>query len=894
MDLMTLKATLTLNTKEFDEGLDKSKSKMSGFGSTMSSFGSSIAHGFGTIAKVGVAAVGAATAAVTGFGVSAVKTRMEFDSAMSQVSATLGFTTADIKENVNGAGDAFKALSEKAEEAGRTTVFSATECAEGLNILAMSGYNANDSIAMLDDVLHLAAAGSMDMATAAGYVSGTMKGFADDTKTSGYYADLMAKGATLANTSVQELGDAMSSGAAGAASYGQSAESMTVSLLILAEQGEVGSAAGTALAAAMKNVYAGTNQAKKALKDLGVEAFDPATGKARDFNDVVNDLDAALAGYSDEQQQAYKTTIFGIQGLNAFNKMTVTGTEKQEEWADALSHASDGMGEAAKQYGTMTDNLQGDLSAWNSAMEGFKNAIASGPMEGLREFVQFGTDGLSRITEAFKSGGITEAVSVFGDVLGEGLNMIIAKLPEFINVGTEVLGAIGQGLMNNMPTIMNAAVQVTTMLINALSEGAPQFIEGGMQILEAIAQAIIDNLDTLIPAALQVIEKITMGILENLPMLIEGGLQIIVGLAQGIAEMLPELIPTIVEVVITIVTTLIENVDLLIDAAIQLMIGLANGLIQALPTLIQAIPTLVEAIVTAIIENLPLLVEAAVQIHLALCTALVENAPLLLDAIVQIWTMIGQLIIEYGSQFLTNIGEMLSNLIQTVSQWLAQLPSLAANFAGQMLGSFINAILSLPEKAMEIFNNVITNVQNFGQKLIAEGPKMANEFKQKLIDIMKTIPPKMLEIGGEIVEGLKNGIANAWESFKGWMGDMVSGFIEGVKEGLKIGSPSKVMADEVGKWIPAGIAVGIEENMGVLDNAMDAMYNAVTPDYVSATNAGTASIDLATVINLLQSINENTAEPIKLEGDMDRIFRVMQSKATANYRLTGNKTMVTI
>ena len=108
MDLMTLKATLTLNTKEFDEGLDKSKSKMSGFGSTMSSFGSSIAHGFGTIAKVGVAAVGAATAAVTGFGVSAVKTRMEFDSAMSQVSATLGFTTADIKENVNGAGDAFK------------------------------------------------------------------------------------------------------------------------------------------------------------------------------------------------------------------------------------------------------------------------------------------------------------------------------------------------------------------------------------------------------------------------------------------------------------------------------------------------------------------------------------------------------------------------------------------------------------------------------------------------------------------------------------------------------------------------------------------------------------------------------------------------------------------
>ncbi|MBR5112800.1 MAG: phage tail tape measure protein, partial [Clostridia bacterium] len=84
-------------------------------------------------------------------------------------------------------------------------------------ILAMSGYDANQSISMIEDVLHLAAAGSMEMGDAAGFISGALKGFNDETKDSRYYADLMAKGATLANTSVSQLGEAMASGAAGAA-----------------------------------------------------------------------------------------------------------------------------------------------------------------------------------------------------------------------------------------------------------------------------------------------------------------------------------------------------------------------------------------------------------------------------------------------------------------------------------------------------------------------------------------------------------------------------------------------------------------------------------------------------------------------------------------------------
>ena len=262
MNAIEVFAKLILDTDDFDKGLNNAKS-------TASDFGSKIGSGLKTMAGVATAALTATTAAATAFGASAVKTGAEFDSSMSQIAATLGLSMDEIKNNVDGAGDTFEALRNKAQEMGSATNFSASEAAEGLNILAMSGYDANESMAMIEDVLHLAAAGSMDLASAAGYVSGTMKGFADDTKDSAYYADLMAKGATLANTSVADLGEAMSSGAAGAAAYSQDAESMTLALLRLAEQGETGSAAGTALAAVMKNLYTPTDQAAKALDELG-------------------------------------------------------------------------------------------------------------------------------------------------------------------------------------------------------------------------------------------------------------------------------------------------------------------------------------------------------------------------------------------------------------------------------------------------------------------------------------------------------------------------------------------------------------------------------------------------------------------------------------------------
>jgi hypothetical protein len=173
-----------------------------------------------TISNVGSTLTTAITLPIAGVATAAVKTAADFESAMSQVAATMGVTKGDIGE-----------LSELAQQMGRTTAFSASEAADGINVLAMAGLNSKQIGEALGSVLDLASAGAMDMASSASYVTGAVKGFGDEMSNASKYADLMAKGATLASTDVESLGEAISYGAATAANYSQSAESVTLSLL---------------------------------------------------------------------------------------------------------------------------------------------------------------------------------------------------------------------------------------------------------------------------------------------------------------------------------------------------------------------------------------------------------------------------------------------------------------------------------------------------------------------------------------------------------------------------------------------------------------------------------------------------------------------------------------
>ena len=777
-NVFDLFAKLSLDSSEYDKGLDAAKSA-----------GSSLGTGLASAAKIGMAAVGAATTAVVGFGAASVKTGMSFDQSMSQVAATMGKTTDEITE-----------LRDFAQEMGRTTAFSATEAADALNYMALAGYDANESMTMLPNVLNLASAGAMDLARASDMVTDAQSALGLEMEDMDGFVDQLAKTASSSNTSVEQLGDAILTIGGTAKTLAGGTTELNTALGILGDNGIKGAEAGTKLRNVVLSLSAPTDKAAQELEALGVATTD-AEGNMLPLEDVMAQLSGALDGLGTADRAEVINTIFNKQDIAAVNALLDTSADRWDELSAAID---DSAGAADKMAKTQLDNLAGSVTLFKSALEGAQIAISDTLSPSLKEFVDFGTEGLSKLTGAFQEGGLEGAMTAFGEILSDGLNMVIKKLPDAVNAGMELLSALGQG--------------------------------------------ILDNLDVIIDAAVQIIQQLLLGLVQALPALAEGALQIIVGLAEGIAQMLPVLIPTIVNVILQIVQTLIDNIDLLIDGAIQLMVGLAMGLIQALPVIIERLPEIVMGIANALIENLPILWAAEIQVILALAQAIIENLPEFINAVIQIIVEIGSLIIQKGAELLSSVNQLISNILESVKAWLAQLPQQIAYWLGAMVAKWVEFWVMLIPRTAVVLANVIAKIKEFANNLRTSAGEAAEGFKNRLIDGFRDLPSRMLDIGRNIVEGLKNGISNAWSSLTGWVKDLCDNLVKGFTENLKIGSPSKVFRDEVGKWIPAGIAEGITENAKVLYNAIDDVTANMIPD-ISAAMSDIRTVNNVTATN---------------------------------------------
>lgn len=514
----TSKSTEDLKNQEdkLKKKSDETKSSTIDFNKALSLLKNTASTAANTMINTAKSVSTFATSAVSGvvsFGKAATDVGKSFESSISQLAATMGKTVGEIND-----------LKEKAKEMGSTTQFSATQAADGLNILAMSGLSAKEQMVSIDKVLNLAAAGSLSLESAASYATGAVKGFGDGMDNMQYYTDLMAKGATLANTNVEGLGQALSASSATANSYKQKADSVTLSLLRLAEQNITGEAAATSLNRAMADLYTPTDAAKKALDKLSVSAYD-GKGNTRDFNVVVDELNKKLKDMTAEESNAYKAAIFTTNGLNAFNKMTASSTEKVTEFKEELAKASEGEGSATEQAKTMIDNLEGDITLLQSAAEGLGNQFYETFNGKLRESVQFATNSITDLSETFKSGDIKATAANIGEIMSTALLEMASNASEVGNIAADVIEGFTTGISNNLLKIKISSKKIVQSLI-----------DGTIQMLPSI----VDSASEMIGVATVCVDRFIDGVKKNSHRIGNAAKEIVKALSNGIVTLLPK------------------------------------------------------------------------------------------------------------------------------------------------------------------------------------------------------------------------------------------------------------------------------------------------------------------------------------------------------------------
>ena len=424
MDVFDLYAKISLDTTQYQNGLKEASNNTK-------SFGSKLASGLGSAAKLAGAAITAASTAAVAFGASSVKAGAEFDSSMSQVAATMGKTVDEIQE-----------LRDFAQEMGSTTAFSASQAADALNYMALAGYDANKSMEMLPNVLNLAAAGGIDLAYASDMVTDAASALGLSTEETTAMIDQFAVAAQKSNTSVSQLGEAILTIGATAANVKGGTQELATVLGALADNGIKGSEGGTHLRNMLLSLQDAAEDGAVDFGEFSVSVYD-ADGNMRSMIDIIGDMQEGMDGMSQAAKDATISGVFNKTDLASINALLNTTQDRFEELGNAIEDSKDA---AAEMAATQLDNLTGDVTLFKSALEGAQIAISDQLTPSLREFVQFGSEALSTLTEGIKGEGLSGAMASLGETIANGLSMAVKNLPAAIDAGVELL----TGLWINM------------------------------------------------------------------------------------------------------------------------------------------------------------------------------------------------------------------------------------------------------------------------------------------------------------------------------------------------------------------------------------------------------------------------------------------------------------
>lgn len=177
-------------------------------------------------------------------------------------------------------------------------------------------------------------------------------------------------------------------------------------------------------------------------------------------------------------------------------------------------------------------------------------------------------------------------------------------------------------------------------------------------------------------------------------------------------------------------------------------------------------------------------------------------------------------VVNFFTQLPGNIMSWLTTVISNVISWVSQMASNAASAGSQFVSDAASAISSLPSTIWSFLSNAISRAASFVSQFASKAVQAASQFVSNIIDGLSSIPGQVMSIGSNIVQGIWDGISGAAD----WLYSKVAGFasdiIDGAKAALGIASPSKVMRDAVGKFLPPGIAVGFSKAMPAAVSSM--------------------------------------------------------------------------
>jgi phage-related protein len=625
------------------------------------------------------------------------------------------------------------------------------------------------------------------------------------------------------------------------------------------------------LATAGKVAVAGVAAGTAALGTLGTKAVEAYA----DYEQLVGGVETLFKDSQDQvmdyANNAYKTaglsaneymetvTSFSASLLQSLDGDTSAAADKANLAITDMSDNANKMGTDmtsiqnayqgfAKANYTMLDNLKLGYGGTQAEME--RLLADAEKISGIKYDISSYADIVDAIHVVQTEMGITgttaeEAASTiqgsFGMMKSAWQNLVTGMADPDQDLGvlvgnfTDSVVIAGNNLIPRIQELLPRIVEATTSLIGTVSEQLPailgtvlpSLVEGATNLVTGLMAALPSVLSVFADVAPTVINTLVPALIELLPQITQIGIDVIVSLAQGIADALPQLIPAATDAIIEIVEVLTspENLGNLIDAALAIILALVDGLVDATPKLIAAVPGVIANLVTAIIVNMPKILEAGVEITMALADGLIKALPELIAAIPNL------------------ILGIVQGIIDNLPEIIMAGPKIIAALATGLIEAIPDIVMVIPQLIRSIVDTFLSF--DWGS------------------------------IGKNIVEGIKNGFVNMWNSFKQTVENVFTGLVDGVKSFLGIASPSKVFAG-IGGYMAEGLGQGFDKEFSNVKRGIQSQLDFGTMTFGMSSFGHLPALAGAGTTNNYYNIN---ADRVKQFNDIIRI--------TENERLTS-------
>ena len=823
------------------------------------------------------------TAGVTALGTASVTTAANFESSMSQVQATMGITK-DSMSKVNGQSvNTMDTLSKLAKKMGAETAFSASECAEALNYLALAGYDTEQMCNTLPTVLNLAAAGDIALADASDMVTDAMSALGMGVDEAETMVDQMAKTASTTNTSVAQLGEGILTIGATAKSIKGGTAELNTALGILANNGIKGAEGGTHLRNIILSLQNPTDKAAAQMEALGVSVYD-SEGNMRSMNDILGDLNKSMDGMTSAEKSNIIGTIFNKTDLSSVNALLAnTGST----WDDLQQKITASGGAAQQMADTQLDNLQGQITILKSALEGLAISFGELLMPAIKQivgWVQKFVDWLNGLSEGTKKTVVTIALlaAALGPVLiviGKVISAVgtimtvVPKIARVINTVKGAFAALNTTMLANPIVLIIAAIAALVAAFIYLWNNCDGFRQFWIDLWENVKQVAI--------TVWNAIKEFFSQVWEAIKTIFSTVFEVIKTLVTTYFNLYKTIIQTVFNVIKTVITTLWEAIKGVFTTVFNVIKTLVTTYFNIYKTIIQTVLTIIQTVIATVWNTIKTVITTVLNAIKTIFSTVWNAIKTIISAVVS--GIKGLITGDF-----TAVKNSITTIMNTIKSTITTIWNTIRSTVSTVLGAIKGAVTS-------VFNGIVNAVKGaMGNVLNAVKTGFSN-----VKNHITGLASQAFTWGKDLVMGIVNGI----KSCIGAVGDAVKGVADKIKSFLHFSVPDEGPLTDYESWMPdfmGGLAKGIDKSRGMIQKAVsgvssDMVVSPKVSSMESMTGTGTAAQPegisgmLSAITSAIENIKPDSGDiviPVYLGGTiLDEV--IVSAQQRANLRSGG-------